>query len=450
MQTRTESAAGIAIADHYRCPEVFLAPLVAASLSPGGGPMRIGGSPFGSNGNYWPEDGRLVPPFDPTDAIDSLRRELYAAPMASGSGPNSLLTKLYYSVRPLFPVAFRKHLQRIYLHGWDKIAFPRWPLDVTVERLLEASLLALMQSTGVDEIPFIWFWPDGADSAALITHDVETTSGRDFCGTLMDIDESFGIRSAFQVVPEDRYTVTPSFLEEIRSRGHEINIQDLNHDGRLFSDRTEFDIRVKRINQYGREFRARGFRSAVLYRNLNWFGQLEFEYDMSVPNAGHLEPQRGGCCTVFPYFIGDLLELPVTTTQDYSLFHILRDFRLDLWKTQAAGVTARNGLLTFIVHPDYLLDSKARNTYHGLLEFLCRCRSDRGMWIAPANEVNTWWRQRSRMNLVKRHGEWRIEGIGCERAQIAYARIRGGQLSYFHDGGPRISLESTPPFRPSS
>jgi hypothetical protein len=40
---------------------------------------------------------------------------------------------------------------------------------------------------------------------------------------------------------------------------------------------------------------------------------------MSVPNVGHLEVQRGGC-TVMPYFIGRIVELPVTTSQDYSVF----------------------------------------------------------------------------------------------------------------------------------
>ena len=299
-----------------------------------------------------------------------------------------------------------------------------------MERLFETSLLLLMEATGVEAIPFVWFWPEGADSAAMITHDVETASGRDFCGGLMDIDESFGIRSAFQVVPEERYAITPEWLDEIRQRGHEINIQDLNHDGRLFDDRAEFQTRVKRINRHGHTFGARGFRSAVLYRKLDWFDQLDFEYDMSVPNIGHLEAQHGGCCTVFPYFIGNLLELPLTTTQDYSLFHILRDYRLDLWKLQAAGVTARHGLLSFIVHPDYLLEAKALSAYHGLLEFLCRCRADRGMWIATPNEINTWWRLRSGMSLVERHGEWRIEGPGSERAQLAFARISGGRVVY--------------------
>lgn len=349
-----------------------------------------------------------------------------------------LLRELYYSVRPFFPVTLRRRIQQYYLRNWNRISFPRWPLDVTVERLLETSLLALMQANGREEIPFIWFWPDGADSAAIVTHDVETASGRDFCGTLMDIDESSGIHSSFQLVPEGRYTLTPAFLETIRERGHDINIQDLNHDGRLFSNRARFEARVQRINRYGREFGARGFRSAVLYRNPEWFDQLDFEYDMSLPNVGHLDAQRGGCCTVFPYFIGSLLEIPVTATQDYTLFQILRNYRLDLWRAQAAEVAARNGLLSFIIHPDYILDSRARDTYYGLLEFLCRCRAEQGMWIATANEVNTWYRLRSRMSLVKRHGSWHIEGPGSERARVAFAGIHHQQISYVCEGRVRI------------
>ena len=72
----------------------------------------------------------------------------------------------------------------------------------------------------------------------------------------------------------------------------------------------------------------------MLYRKQSWFDALDFAYDMSVPNVAHLDPQRGGCCTVMPYFIGDMLELPVTMTQDYMMFHILKDYSIGLWKQQ--------------------------------------------------------------------------------------------------------------------
>jgi hypothetical protein len=441
------------IVDRYRCPEQFADTRLTGPLSSASGYFRFGKDVlcYGRSSHHAVskhapytdliddtrvDEAHLFLPFDPTQIIDNLRHELYVgAPNGGLANAGPVASKqLYYLIRPLLQTTLRSTLQRIYFRGWNKTPFPRWPLDVTVEDLIERLLVLSMKAAGVEAIPFIWFWPDGASSATIITHDVETASGRDFSTRLMDIDESFGFRSSFQIVPEQRYSVPPAFLAEIRARGHVINIQDLNHDGHLFRDQKEFRSRVKLINKYGREFGARGFRSAVLYRNLSWYDQLEFEYDMSVPNVGHLEAQRGGCCTVFPYFIGDILELPVTTTQDYSLFHILRDYSLDVWKSQAAGVGAKHGLLSFIIHPDYLMEARAQDTYRALLTFLCGRRHERGMWIPTADEVNKWWRQRAQMALICREGIWRIEGQGKERAQIAYARVVGEKIVYARPG----------------
>jgi hypothetical protein len=69
------------------------------------------------------------------------------------------------------------------------------------------------------KIRFIWFWPEGAEGCVMLTHDVEERAGLDFCEQLMDIDEAFGLRSAFQVVPEGRYTLPIGFIDETRGRG---------------------------------------------------------------------------------------------------------------------------------------------------------------------------------------------------------------------------------------
>jgi hypothetical protein len=193
---------------------------------------------------------------------------------------------------------------------------------------------------------------------------------------------------------------------------------------------TEFLRRAKAINGYARAWGAKGFRSAILYRNFDWYDALDFEYDMSAPNSGHLEPQRGGCCTVFPYFVGKILELPLTTTQDYSLFYILRRRDIDLWKTQARLVLQEHGLLSLLVHPDYLWDRPAQDTYRTLLSFLAELESECRIWIALPNQINEWWRQRSAMTLVPDGSDWRIEGPGKERARVAYARLDGERLSY--------------------
>ena len=185
-----------------------------------------------------------------------------------------------------------------------------------------------------------------------------------------------------------------------------------------------------KINQYGRQFGAEGFRSAVLYRRQNWFDALQFSYDMSVPNVAHLDPQHGGCCTVMPYFVGGMLELPVTTTQDYSLFHILNEYSLDLWKRQIDLILEKHGLANFIIHPDYITTPRERAVYETLLAYMVRLREERNIWIPAPREVNRWWRLRSEMRLVESSHGWHIEGEGSERAHVAYASEHDGHLVY--------------------
>jgi hypothetical protein len=372
-------------------------------------------------------------PFDPTKVADNLRFERYVLgnsyqrPRLLGMGA---VRRAYYTLRPLLPVPIRRYFQRLYLRGWHQRPFPNWPVDLSVEKILERFLVLSMRAKGLDEVPFIWYWPEGAQSCVLMTHDVETALGRDFCATLMDIDDEFGVKASYQIVPEERYQVTEGLLSSIRERGFEILIQDLNHDGYLYSDWDEFLRRAKRINQYGREYGARGFRAGVMYRNQDWYSELDFSYDMSVPNVAHLDPQPGGCCTVFPYFIGDILELPVTATQDYTLFHILRQSDISHWKRQARLILERHGLISFIVHPDYITARAHQQLYRGLLTYLSSLRAQENVWVTLPGEVNSWWRARSRMTLVCEAGRWHIEGPQKERARIGYARVENDRIVY--------------------
>jgi len=375
---------------------------------------------------------------DPGEIVDNLRSERYTGDDC-GRGSSRLIQSrpfrnLYYRLRALLPVHLRKHLQKAYLRGWNKIAFPRWPVDTTVDWILERLLELPLQRGTVRAVPFIWFWPDGATSAVSMTHDVEHLAGRNFCSRLMDLDDSVGIKSSFELVPEGRYSLPETFLEEIRTRGFEINVHDLNHDGRLFSSHAAFLQRVGRINSYGKRYRALGFRSGGLYRNQAWYDALDFSYDMSVPNTAHLDPQRGGCCTIMPFFVGRVLELPLTTSQDYSLFHILNDYSIDLWKQQLRLIMERHGLATFLVHPDYIIEKRARKTYQALLEHLTRLREEKRLWIALPGEVDSWWRKRRRMSIVQEGGKWAIRGPGSARARLAFATLNDDGLSFTVEG----------------
>jgi peptidoglycan/xylan/chitin deacetylase (PgdA/CDA1 family) len=445
-----------ALLERYRCAEILADFDINGQLSPDSGFFRFGDnaicygrSSTGSRaedlaeGLYdtagdalaAPEHVRL--PFDPGQVIDNLRMERYAIDHnLNGTQPLSrkALRFAYYSLRPLFPVPVRRHIQKAYLRGWDNRRFPHWPVDSTVENILEQCLALGMKAQGLTEIPFIWFWPNGAVGCALMTHDVETTLGRDFSAKLMDINDEYGIKASFQVVPEKRYTVPESYLSSIRDRGFEIAVQDLNHDGHLYSTREEFIRRAELINKYRQQFGSTGFRAAILYRNLDWLPELNFSYDMSVPNVAHLDPQSGGCCTLFPYYIGKTLEIPVTTTQDYSLFHIIGQYNLDLWKTQSNLILKKNGLMNFIVHPDYIVDARPQQTYRDLLAYLAQLRDERNVWIPLPHEVDEWWRARGQMQLVNEGGTWRVTGKESDRARVAYARLEDGSVTYSFDG----------------
>lgn len=370
---------------------------------------------------------------DAATVVDHVRLERYVTNSGTNCRPSKAkkaVRNIYYTVRPLMPVAVRRQFQKFYFRGWDKMAFPKWPVDRTVEDILESVLASEMKLREVRKLPFIWFWPDGLDSAAILTHDVETAAGAGFCGQLMDLNDSFGIKSSFQIVPEDRYSLPPTFLEKIRKRGFEVNVHDLNHDGHLFSDRAEFLRRVEQINSYGQQWGALGFRSVVLYRNVDWYDALDFSYDMSIPSVAHLDPQRGGCCTVFPYFIGKLLELPVTTIQDYSLFHILNDYSIRLWREQISLIREMHGLANIIVHPDYIIEKRARRVYAELLQYLAELRNESAIWFALPREVVAWWRMRHEMKLTNVRGTWRVVGNGGQRARIAYAVLVDDKISY--------------------
>ena len=71
-----------------------------------------------------------------------------------------------------------------------------------------------------------------------------------------------------------------------------------------------------------------------------------------------------------------------------------------------------------------------RVIFETLLEYLARLRESGSVWFALPGEVNQWWRQRSKMRLIRHGSDWKVEGKGSERARIAYAGLLDGKLTY--------------------
>ena len=442
-----------AFVDYYRCPNELVDFQVITPLKAEAGYFNLGDkglyfgqhnhqqvarNPSQSNPNLLLDcqitpEGRCLLPFNPTEVCDNLRLERYMSAAHANIFKrlfSYVARKAYYIIRPYMPVHVRKYLQRRALKGWDKIPFPSWPVDTSIDQMMH-KLLYLNSQLHPKGLPFIWFWPEGYEGAVIISHDIETQTGRNFCSKLMDMTEAHNFRSSFQFIPEKRYERDEKLLNEIRSRGFEVNIHGLNHDGHLFDNYQEFYKRAQKINEYARDYQAEGFRSPVMYRNPDWFKDLDFSYDMSMPNVAHLDPQRGGCCTVMPYFIDHIVELPLTTTQDYPLFNILQRYNLDLWKQQCQEIIGSNGLISILIHPDYVIESRTRALYETLLAYLSKLAKTKNLWRALPKDVAQWWRQRSRMQLYQdREGQWKIRGEGSEQARVAFARIENQEIVY--------------------
>ena len=112
------------------------------------------------------------------------------------------------------------------------------------------------------------------------------------------------------------------------------------------------------------------------------------------------------------------------------MFHILGDYSIELWKKQIALILEENGLLSFNIHPDYVIPPRARQVYVKLLQYLKNLRTTKKVWMALPREVDRWWRQRTEMKLVTRDNTWVIEGPGKGRARIAYAVLEGNEVRY--------------------
>jgi hypothetical protein len=95
----------------------------------------------------------------------------------------------------------------------------------------------------------------------------------------------------------------------------------------------------------------------------------------------------------------------------------------------------RNGLISILVHPDYVRAEGPRVVYRHLLSLLSSLRSEKHIWIARPGEVNRWWRARHDMRLTRTGDNYRIEGPGSERARIAHARLHGEAIEYVIETG---------------
>jgi peptidoglycan/xylan/chitin deacetylase (PgdA/CDA1 family) len=359
-----------------------------------------------------------MPPIDPEHYL----RERY-----HGERERSALLSTYYRVKPFMPRQLQLALRRVYARRQARTEFPRWPIESILVDHEHAALRERMRAEGVERVPTVGFWPEGRRFAANITHDVEGVAGVRNVRRVLEIERRHGFVSSWNFVAE-WYPIEDGIFDHIRAMGGEIGLHAIKHDCKLFESRASFEAELPAIHRYLREWDAVGFRSPATHRNPEWMPELGCLYDSSFPDTDPFEPQPGGCCSIFPFFLGDLVELPLTLVQDHTLFEILRADSIALWTDKSDWIIANHGLITLNTHPDYLDTPRRLRLYE---EYLAYLASQEGGWLALPRDVAEWWRTRSELHCEESDGEVRVAGPGAERATVAWALADGDDAVTF-------------------
>lgn len=207
-------------------------------------------------------------------------------------------------------------------------------------------------------------WPEHKSFALVLMHDVELDRGQKKCLDLMRLEQSLGFHSSFNFVPE-RYQVLPDIRDTLTANGFEVGVHGLNHDGKLYQSEKIFQERAPKINTYLENWHAVGFCSPASHHNLAWNHALKIEYESSTFDTDPFEPQTDGTKSIFPFWVPNdtaetgYVELPYTLPQDFTVFILMQEKSIEIWKRKLAWIAQKGGMALVITHPDYMnFDSK--------------------------------------------------------------------------------------------
>jgi peptidoglycan/xylan/chitin deacetylase (PgdA/CDA1 family) len=341
-----------------------------------------------------------------------IRRYLFEEYLSEGDRRPSRTLTAYYMVKRLIPIAIRHRINAIAIRARRRRDFPHWPCETALLDFWRDWLRVSMNSLGIDDAWHIGFWPDGHRCCIVLTHDVESPFGLDRIRRMTDLEEKYGFRSALNF-PLAQYPIDWSRFEDLKQRGFEFGAHGLRHDGKLFRSEADFMALAPILEQSAREQGFSGFRSPSTLRRVEWLTRLSFDFDCSFSDTDPYEPQPGGSCSVFPFFLGGMVELPYTVPQDHTLIHLLGRDPLPIWIAKAHWIAAMGGMILTLTHPDYSGDPPHLSAYEELLK---RLNDIADAWKALPSEVAHWWRQRARLRLRTDDGVPRIVGAGSERA----------------------------------
>lgn len=289
----------------------------------------------------------------------------------------SIKQKIYYNlIRPIVQISFKHKLQ-------EKLnSRIKWKKD-----FIDESLISLLQTDKIVHDNFAKLeYKHGKGCVVILTHDVEEQQGLDFIPKVVELEEKYGFKSSWNIVPY-KYKIDEGILKLIRNEGHEIGIHGYNHDGKLYYSEKMFNKRVPFINDALKRYGAVGFRSPMVHRNLIWLQRLNIDYDTSCFDYDPFQPFPGGTGSIWPFVAGKFVELPYTIPQDHTMFYVLKQKDITIWKNKIDWIVKNNGMILSLTHPDYLIEKKHFEMYEELLKYLI---SFKNAWRCLPKQISSW------------------------------------------------------------
>ena len=366
--------------------------------------------------NFWklPIDFRAPLASSITLSEEIARRFLFEEYLSKHDRRPAATLALYYLIKGFIPVGLRHRINAVAIRSRKRLTFPHWPCETALLDFWREWVWRSLRSLGLDDLPHIGFWPDGRRCAVVLTHDVESPFGLEHIARMADLEEKYGFRSALNF-PLDQYPIEWRRLDDLKRRGFEFGAHGLAHDGRLFRSQEDFAALAPRLERFAGERNFRGFRSPSTLRRIEWLTRLHFDFDSSFADTDPYEPQPGGSCSIFPFFLGDMVELPYTVPQDHTLIHLLRRDPLPVWTAKFQWIASLGGMILTLTHPDYSGVEPYLSAYEELLK---RLNDLQHAWRALPSEVAAWWRRRAAMRLSIADGAPLVTGTGSERAVV--------------------------------
>jgi len=364
--------------------------------------------------SFWklPEEWRavLLPSIGPSEVVADLLLSEDYLPEPNHRTPSAM--RAYYHIKGIIPRSLRHCLNSAAISARTAPEFPRWPCESALLELRRDWLKSAFDTLGQEGGWHIGFWPHGLRCCIVLTHDIETRKGFDRMEAMAEVEERWGFRSAWNL-PLAQYEIDWTRVAKMRARGFEFGAHGLSHDGRLFRSDQDFAELSPRLERLAAEHDLRGFRAPSTLRDPRLIPMMSFDFDSSFADTDPYEPQPGGTCSVFPFHLSKMIELPYTMPQDHTLLHLIRRNPLPLWVLKAKWIASQGGMILTLTHPDYCGQQPKLGIYEELLRHLADLES---AWRALPSQVVKWWRERSNSQLRLEQGRPLIKGPAGARA----------------------------------